>query len=142
MHYYFSTTYIFVDLNFIDFCNVMLVLCVYFRYLSVKCRRASKLWNKVKKGKKVKREKKVKKSASHTGSQTHGVRLNISSHFPEFQNQFFPLSSFSSLLETWSEAIQRRFLPINTPEVLSWRTPSFRETFSNLEIAYFHFYVF
>jgi len=42
MHYYFSSTYTFSDLDFIDFCNIMLVLCVYFRYLSVKVRRVSK----------------------------------------------------------------------------------------------------
>jgi len=42
MQYYFSLTYTFFYLDFIDLCNVMLGLCVYFRYLSVKGRRESK----------------------------------------------------------------------------------------------------
>jgi len=36
MQYYFSSTFTFFDLDFIDFCNVMLVLCVYFTYLLIK----------------------------------------------------------------------------------------------------------
>jgi len=55
MHYYFSLTYTFFDLDFIDFFNIMLVLCVYFRYLSVKSLRTSKWWNS------TKRERKDKK---------------------------------------------------------------------------------
>ena len=51
MHYYFDSSYTFFDFDFINFCNVMLVLCVYFRYLSVKGLRASKWWNSAKKGK-------------------------------------------------------------------------------------------
>jgi hypothetical protein len=46
IHYYFSSTYTCFDLDFIDFCNVILVLRVYFRYLSIKSPCAFKWWKK------------------------------------------------------------------------------------------------
>jgi len=72
IHYYFSSTYTCFDLGFINFCNVMLVLCVYFRYLLIKGPCASKWWKIGEKRKKAHSHQKVnildeKVNAGHDG---------------------------------------------------------------------------
>lgn len=53
MYYYSDSTYTYFDLDFLDVCNVMLVFCVYFRYLLTKGPYASKWWKAVKKRKEL-----------------------------------------------------------------------------------------
>ena len=99
MHYYFSSTYTFFDLDFIDFCNVMLVLCVYFRYLLIKSLCVSKWWNSVKKEKKGKKRKNKVKKSEVSGKQ------KPDQFFTHVSEAVCPLPAFSPLPWTWSEAL-------------------------------------
>jgi len=119
---YFDSTYAFFDFDFIDFCNVMLVLCVYFRYLSVKGRRASKLWNIVKKGRKKKLKKEEKKRLK---SQKSCGKSKPDQFFPHFQKQLPTFPAFSPSLRTQLEALSNGFLPINRPSRISSRHQAF-----------------
>jgi len=74
MYYYFSSSYTFFDLDFIDFCNVMLVLCVYFRYMLIKNLCASKWWNSAEKERKGKKGKIRLKSQKSVGSKSQWIQ--------------------------------------------------------------------
>jgi len=146
IHYYLSSTYTCFDLGFIDFCNVMLVLCVYFRYLLINGPCASKWWKKEESSQSPESQQIRWESQRQAWRPSRPMTGKLSPHvtpvmvfswksLPKFSNSF-PI--FLHLLHykghdqrhlSWS------FCLINRPGTISIHTKLFREKTSYLEIV-------